>query len=323
MIKMESALHSPNQSYWTGEPQNKMIKSGGNDNSEISMPHENLMLSQEAQEIQSSSDGSPEENVRPSLLSAIGSMSVTKPEGSLKPEMGAISTVSPVSNFLSMMLSGTVGLNGVTAGQNTWPGGGGVQSTEEYEDMIDSFSQGNKGNCSSVATIKAAMDTYGEDVFLNVNENPDGSCQVTMKDGVTVEISAKEMKIAEKMADFEGMEGEELDQAVLCYASMAKRAQMEQNDGSKTYAGACMSLNNGEWPDDTARFLGLEDYMMPVNPDDIQGTSFDSIVTWSSEHCVYVNNENGQYVSDHYGDEYAYDGTDTVGNDLEGAYTFV
>lgn len=323
MISTESALHTSNLSPQSRERHNEVNNPRSNNSNEISMSQENLTLSPEAQEMQNSPDGPSAEEVRPSMLSMLDSISTSKTDSNSKPEKGVASTISPVSNFLSMIMGGTVGLNGVTAGQNTWPGGGNIQSTEGNEDMIDSFSQGDKGNCSSIATIKAAMDTYGEDVFENVTENPDGSCQVTMKDGVTVDISAREMKTAEKMADFEGMEGEELDEAVLCYASMAKRAQMEQNDGANSYLGACRSLNNGEWPDDTARFLGLEDYMMPVDPDNLQGTSYDSLVTWSNEHCVYANNENGQYVSDHYGDEYAYDGTDTVGNDLEGAYTFV
>jgi len=146
---------------------------------------------------------------------------------------------------------------------------------------------------------------------------------VTMQDGVTVTISPVEMKIAEKMADFEGMEGEEKDYAVLCYAAMAERAQMEKNDGKQSYIGACQSLNNGEWPEDTARFLGLEENVVELDPDQITHGDYDCVVGWSNDHAIYMDNEDGAYVADHYGEDYGYDGTDTADNELVGAYTFI
>jgi len=194
---------------------------------------------------------------------------------------------------------------------------------DEYDDLIDTFYQGDRGNCATVATIKAAMDVYGSDVFESIQETPRGGYQVTMQDGVTVTLSPAEMKIAEKMADLEGLEGEEKEYALLCYAAMAERAQMEKNEGKLSYIGACRSLNNGEWPDDTAHFLGLEENMVQVDPDTVEQEEYDCLVAWSDEHAVYVDNENGEYVADHYGDEYQYDGTDTVDNDLIGVYTFV
>ncbi|MDQ7825769.1 MAG: hypothetical protein RDV48_23410 [Candidatus Eremiobacteraeota bacterium] len=286
-------------------------------------PEEELSLSAEAAE-PAGLPGGPEESGAGFLSSLIRNLAAPEaPTQAPQQGAGTVSALMPFLNLLSMASGGTIGLNGMTSGQNTWPGGGGVQSTQGSEDLISAFSQGSKGNCASVATIKAAMDAYGDEVFQSVTQNPDGSTEVVMKDGTEVSISAKEMKIAEQMADFEGMEGEDMEQAVLCYAVMAKNAQMEQNDGYQSYAGACRSLNNGEWPDDCARFLGLEECMMPVNPDSIEGTSYDEMVVWSNEHAVYMDSQNGQYTADQYGDDYAFDGTDTAGNDLEGAYTFV
>jgi hypothetical protein len=224
---------------------------------------------------------------------------------------------------LAMAFDGSAGINGMPLPQGTWPAGGQTSGGDEFENLIDSFSQGSKGNCASVATIKAAMDTYGDDVFQSVSQTPNGGYQVTMQDGVQVSISPAEMKIAERMADFEGMEGEEKDYALLCYAAMAERAQMEKNDGKQTYIGACRSLNNGEWPEDSAHFLGLEDKVVEIDPNQITDGEYDSVVGWSNDHAIYIDNENGNYVADHYGEDYAYDGTDTDNNDLVGAYTFI
>ena len=226
-------------------------------------------------------------------------------------------------NMLGMINGGTMGLNGMNMGQNNWNGGGQVYNPAyQFDNLMSGFRQSTEGNCSSVATIKAAMDKYGTGVFADMQKSQDGGYNLLMKDGVGVNISPQELQMAQQQSAFKGEGGQEQSYGTLCYAAMAKRAMMEGYEGAGDFQSACGALNNGEWPQDTARLLGLQNNMMSVDPGAING-NMDSLVGWSGQHTVFMDNVGGQLYADNYGQANLFDGTDTKGHGLEGAFMFV
>ncbi|MHC9544360.1 MAG: hypothetical protein AB9903_33005 [Vulcanimicrobiota bacterium] len=229
---------------------------------------------------------------------------------------------SVMPNLMGMMNDGSLGLNGMNLGQGVNSGGGGVYNpVSNFGDIMSGFNQGTEGNCSAVATIKAAMDKFGTGMFNGMQKTEDGGYNLQMKDGVGINLSPQELQTAQEKEKFEGLGGQEQEFATLCYAAMAKRAMMEQNDGATNFSGACDSLNNGEWPKDNARFLGLQDHVQTLNPNNLTGQ--DGIVAWSSDHSIYLDNQGGNLMADKYGDPFAYNGTDGFGRPIEGAFNFV
>jgi hypothetical protein len=107
------------------------------------------------------------------------------------------------------------------------------------------------------------------------------------------------------------------------YAAMAKRAQLEGNDGRRnmTYARACESLNDGESYKEGARWLGLERYVKRLSPGEIH--KYEAVVAASARHAVFST---GKLV-DHYGSARPNSrGGVTVegwGRRIVGAYAFV
>ncbi len=134
-----------------------------------------------------------------------------------------------------------------------------------------------------------------------------------MKDGQRVSLTADEMATASRMSQFQGT-GAERDYANLCYAAMAKRALSERHEGASSFARACHALNNGEDPNDTARFLGLKNNMRRANVSELNGSQ--AAVAWSYQHAVYISGGR----TDAHGREAGYNGTDTVGQRLRWAY---
>lgn len=203
--------------------------------------------------------------------------------------------------------------NGVkTFGQNVYNAG-----KQAVQNIISSFSQGRQGNCASIATIKGAMDKYGNNIFNNVQQTGDGGYSIQMKDGTTVKLTAQELQIAKQKSDFKGNDAQETEYATLCYAAMAKRAQMEGHEGARDFSSACDTLNNGEDPLYTAKLLGLKDHIKMVNP--AAAAAGQGVVAWSNKHAVFAD---GGLV-DSYGTAKQYDGTDTFGDRLIQAFVFV
>jgi hypothetical protein len=185
----------------------------------------------------------------------------------------------------------------------------------KWGDLMGSWGQGKEGNCSSVATIKAAMDKYGSNVFDKTEGSPEEGYKLTMKDGTKVSLSPEELQTAKRMDNFEGS-GQARDYADLAYAAMAKRALNEGHEGSTTYARACHSLNNGEDPLYSAHALGLDNNVVPLTANGLENA--DSAVGWSDTHAVYVD----QGYVDHYGTATEYNGSDTNRHWLYGGFRF-
>ncbi len=204
------------------------------------------------------------------------------------------------------------GQNVYNAGQNLYN-----QGKNAVSNLFSSFGQGKEGNCASVGVIKAAMDKYGGNVFNQVNQTGDGGYAIKMKDGKSVNLTAQEMQVAKQKANLKGNGGKEQEYATLCYAAMAKRAQMDGHEGARDFSKACDSLNNGEDPIYSAKILGLGNNVKMINPQAAGNT--DGAVAWSAKHAMFVD----KGTTDRYGQAVAFNGTDTWGNRLTNAFMFV
>jgi hypothetical protein len=178
------------------------------------------------------------------------------------------------------------------------------------EDLFKGFSQTDRGNCVSTAIIKGALDHYGKDVFKDVKKGEDGSYSVKLQDGKDVTVSRAELQAAAAGSHYVGSEPETKAFANLAYAVMAKRAEQEGHEGSKTFGEALVTLSNGENAKETPKFLGLEDKMKSIPIDQVEGKN--GVVAWGDGHCFYVDTLNGKTYGDRWGTQSDYDGTNYV-----------
>lgn len=123
------------------------------------------------------------------------------------------------------------------------------------------FSQGPDGNCITVSAIKAAMMQFGQkptDVFKDVKATANGY-DVTMRDGFKLSLTNEEVKQAARHAQFKGDDPAMMTDANFMYAASAKRAQMQNNDGTagRSFMDAMNSLNDGEHSREGLDRLGL------------------------------------------------------------------
>lgn len=195
-----------------------------------------------------------------------------------------------------------------------------LQGDKDFDNVFGQFGQGTEGNCAAVACIKSAMDVYDNKIFDSVQKGDDGSYTIKMQDGKEVKVSAAELGQAAKASNFDGPDSEAKSYAIMSYAAMAKRAEMEGHEGSRNYTQALNSLANGDNPYDSARFLGLQNQVQRVDPQHAQGAN--AVVAWNSNHAVYIDSTSSGTKTDHYGQSYGYDGTDTRGGRLTSGFTF-
>lgn len=123
------------------------------------------------------------------------------------------------------------------------------------------FYQGVEGNCVTVSAIKAAMMKYGQSprgIYKNITETRDGYT-VTMRDSSKVILTHAELKKAQEGSNFKGSDAGLLNDANFLYAVSAKRAQMENHEyrAGTSFEAAMSTLNDGEFPGDALRRLGL------------------------------------------------------------------
>lgn len=195
-----------------------------------------------------------------------------------------------------------------------------LQGDKNFDNVFSQFGQGTEGNCAAVACIKAAMDVYDNKVFDQVTKGDDGSYTIKMQDGQEVKVSAAELGQAAKASNFDGPDSEAKSYAIMSYAAMAKRAQMEGHEGARSYTQALNSLADGDNPYDSARFLGLKNQTQQVDPTRANGGN--AVVGWNSTHAVYIDSTSQGTKTDHYGKATSYDGTDTRGGRLTSGFTF-
>ncbi|WP_455827685.1 hypothetical protein [Pseudomonas graminis] len=118
------------------------------------------------------------------------------------------------------------------------------------DDIFGGFRQGPGGNCVTVSAIKVAMAKFGQsptDIFKEVRKERDGY-QVTMRDAYSLFVSQQELSQGARASRFVGRDKEVLKDAHFLFAVSAKRAQLENNDGTakRSFTHALRSLNNGE-----------------------------------------------------------------------------
>ncbi|MGY2097688.1 hypothetical protein [Pseudomonas simiae] len=149
------------------------------------------------------------------------------------------------------------------------------------DNIWSGFSQGPDGNCVTVSSIKAAMMQFGQkptDVFKEVRETGSGY-DVTMRDGVKVSFTKDELRQAATQARFKGDDPQMITDANFMYAASAKRAQMENNDGTagRSFQAAMNSLNDGEGSREGLNRLGLKGHYRPATDSDLRSSKVGTV----------------------------------------------
>ncbi|PKH14532.1 hypothetical protein [Pseudomonas fluorescens] len=149
------------------------------------------------------------------------------------------------------------------------------------ENIWSGFSQGPDGNCITVSAIKASMMQFGQkptDVFKDVKETSKGY-NVTMRDGFKLSLTKDELMQAATHARFQGDDPAMMTDANFMYAASAKRAQMENNDGTagRSFQAAMDSLNDGESPREGLDRLGLKGHYRPATDTDLRSSKVGTV----------------------------------------------
>jgi hypothetical protein len=140
-------------------------------------------------------------------------------------------------------------------------------------DIFKDFYQLQEGNCVTISAIKAAMMRFGHNphgIYASVHAT-DAGYRIVMRDGFKLEITYEELKQARTGANFGAdRPNDVVVNAQFLYAVSAKRAYLENNDGTadQSFATAMRSLNDGEYPGQALRRLGLKNFVAPATVQD-------------------------------------------------------
>lgn len=149
------------------------------------------------------------------------------------------------------------------------------------DNIWSGFRQGPDGNCVTVSAIKAAMMRYGQkptDIFKDVKALGHGY-EVTMRDGFKLSLSNDEVRQAAIHAGFKGDDPAMMTDANFMYAASAKRAQMENNDGTagRSFQAAMNSLNDGEHSREGLDRLGLRGFYRQTTVADLRNSKVGTV----------------------------------------------
>ncbi|AZF11584.1 hypothetical protein C4J93_3393 [Pseudomonas sp. R2-37-08W] len=140
-------------------------------------------------------------------------------------------------------------------------------------DIFKNFYQLQEGNCVTISAIKAAMMRFGHNphgIYTSVHAT-DAGYRIVMRDGFKLDITRDELHQARAGANFGAdRPNDVLINAQFLYAVSAKRAYLENNDGTAnlSFAAAMRSLNDGEYPGQALRRLGLKNFVAPATVQD-------------------------------------------------------
>ncbi len=165
------------------------------------------------------------------------------------------------------------------------------------KELIKAFKQGGTGNCVSIAIIKAGIEIFGIDNIFQ-HEWIDDSCRVIMRDGTEIEFSKVEYKSSFELSEFILLNNKEVfNYAVLCFAAMVKRAQIEENDNipNMTFKKAAETLNKGEYYLEGPHWLGLRHNIRSIGRRYIW--QYTGVIGASRKHCFFAS----QGLEDNYG----------------------
>ena len=171
------------------------------------------------------------------------------------------------------------------------------------DQIFDSFKQGERTNCSSIAFIKASLNVYGLDNLFVTEKTNDGLYKITLKNNASFNLSNDELNKAKLSADFiyikDNCDSEKItDYAVLTYAVMAKYKQII--DKKATFDKALDDLEEGEVYTPTIyKYLGFKEGKQIQKLKRESGSEFCGVVAWSTAHAVFVCEE----FMDYYGNK--------------------
>lgn len=97
----------------------------------------------------------------------------------------------------------------------------------ETQSLVADFAQTREGNCALVATIKAAMRTFGNRLFASITRKADGGFQVRLRDGEEVSLDPEDLARARDSAKLKGPDSPTKAFGLFAYAvAAARRAQL-------------------------------------------------------------------------------------------------
>ena len=169
--------------------------------------------------------------------------------------------------------------------------------------IFESFKQGERTNCSSIAFIKAALNIYGLDNLFVTEKVNDSLQKITLKNNASFNLKDEELKKARFSAGFvyikDNCESERITEyAILTYAVMAKYKQVI--DKEATFDKALEDLEDGEVYTPTIyKYLGFEIGKQIQKLKRESGSEFCGVVAWSTAHAVFVCEE----FMDYYGNK--------------------
>jgi hypothetical protein len=157
--------------------------------------------------------------------------------------------------------------------------------------LFESFKQGERPNCASIALIKASLNVYGLDNLFNIEKVNDTSHRITLKNNASFILSDGEINKAKQSAGFILINDNEenrkiVEYAILTYAVMAKNKQII--DKEKDYDMALEFLEYGAYTPSVYIYLGFEKGKQIEKLRRLSGGDYSGVVAWSSAHAVYA-----------------------------------
>lgn len=171
------------------------------------------------------------------------------------------------------------------------------------DQIFESFKQGERTNCSSIAFIKASLNVYGLDNLFVTEKISDNLQKITLKNDASFDLKNEEINKAKISAGFifikDNCESEKItDYAVLTYAVMAKYKQII--DKEATFDRALEDLEDGAVYTPTIyKYLGFKLGKQIQKLKRQSGSEFCGVVAWSKVHAVFVCEE----FMDYYGNK--------------------
>ncbi|WP_231632077.1 hypothetical protein [Flavobacterium sp. KJJ] len=171
------------------------------------------------------------------------------------------------------------------------------------DQIFESFKQGERTNCSSIAFIKASLNVYGLDNLFVTEQVNDSLYKITLKNNASFNLKKAEIDRAKFSAGFvyikDNLESEKITEyAVLTYAVMAKYKQIIDNES--TFDKALEDLEDGAVYTPTIyKYLGFRKGKQIQKLKRQSGSEFCGVVAWSTAHAVFVCEE----FMDYYGNK--------------------
>ncbi|OIV40419.1 hypothetical protein [Flavobacterium johnsoniae] len=169
--------------------------------------------------------------------------------------------------------------------------------------IFESFKQGERTNCSSIAFIKASLNVYGLDNLFAAEQINDSLYKIKLKNDAEFNLKSEEIDKAKVSAGFiyikDNCESEKItDYAVLTYAVMAKYKQII--DKESTFDRALEDLEDGAVYTPTIyKYLGFKLGKQIQRLKRQSGSEYCGVVAWSKAHAVFVCEE----FMDYYGNK--------------------